>query len=131
MGHYRLLTFETFDEKGVARRAEYDGGRLVYDADGYMAAQLMRSNRSRLSSPSTETERAAAYATYTAYYGRYTVDAAAGQVTHHVEGSANPNWVKTDLVRWFRFSPDGGRLMLSLKNADGRVTGTLTWERLP
>jgi hypothetical protein len=131
VGHYRLLTFENFDEKGVARRAEYDGGRISYDAAGNMSAQLMRSNRTRLSAPSTEAERAAAYATYTAYYGRYTVDAAAGTVTHHVEGSANPNRVKTDLVRWFRFSPDGNRLMLSLKNADGRVTGTLTWERLP
>jgi Lipocalin-like domain len=130
VGHWRLVTFENFDEKGVARLAEYDGGRIMYDAAGNMSAQLMRSNRTRLSSPSTDSERAAAYATYTAYFGRYTIDAAAGKVTHHVEGSANPNWVKTDLVRWYTFSEDGNRLMLSIKNADGRVTGTLTWERI-
>ena len=130
VGHYRLVKFENFDEKGGARVAEYDGGRIVYDAAGNMAAQLMRSNRKPVSTPSTEPERAAAYGTYTAYYGRYTLDSTAGSVTHHVEGALNPNWVKTDLVRWYAFSADGKQLMLSLKNADGRVTGTLTWERM-
>lgn len=130
VGHYRLVKFETFDEKGT-RVAEYDGGRIMYDAAGNMSAQLMRSNRKGLSTPSTEPERAAAYATYTAYYGKYTIDAAAGKVTHHVEGALNANWVKTDLVRWYAFSEDGKQLMLSLKNAEGRVSGTLTWERIP
>lgn len=130
IGHWRLLTFENFDDKGMSRVAEYDGGRIMYDATGQMSAQLMRSSRARLSQPSTETERAAAYATYTAYYGRFSIDPAQSRVTHHVEGSVNPNWVKTDLVRYYAFSPDGNRLMLSLKNAEGRVTGTLTWERI-
>lgn len=130
VGHWRLLKFENFDEKGVVRLAEYDGGRISYDAAGNMSAQLMRSNRQRMSSPSTEPERAAAYSTYTAYYGTYTIDTPAGTVTHHVEGSTNPNWVKTDLVRWYEFSADGQQLMLSIKNTEGRVTGTLTWERI-
>lgn len=130
IGHWRLVKFETIDEKGVAGTAEYDGGRIMYDSAGNMSAQLMRSNRGKLSAPSTESERAAAYATYTAYYGKYTIDSSAGTVTHHVEGSANPNWVKTDLVRWYAFSSDGQQLMLSIKNAEGRVTGTLTWERM-
>ena len=130
VGHYRLIKFENFDEKGGARVAEYDGGRIMYDAAGNMSAQLMRSNRKPLSSPATDPERAASYATYTAYYGKYTIDAAAGNVTHHVEGALNANWVKTDLVRWYAFSADGKQLMLSLKNAEGRVTGTLTWERV-
>ena len=51
-------------------------------------------------------------------------------MTHHVEGSVNPNWVKTDLVRYYAFSEDGERLMLSIRNPQGRVTGTLTWERI-
>jgi hypothetical protein len=130
VGLWRLVNVDTFDEKGVAAAAAYDGGRVMYDAAGNMSAQLMRSGRKPLSQPSTDAERAAAYATYTAYYGKYTVDAAAGTVTHHVEGAANPNWVKTDLVRWYTFSADGNRLMLSVKNAAGRVTTTLTWERL-
>jgi hypothetical protein len=137
VGHWRLVSFENFDEKGVATLAAYDGGRITYDAAGNMSAQLMRSNRARLTpgssgqpAPTAQAERAAAYATYTAYYGKYSIDPATGAVTHHVEGSVNPNWVKTDLVRYYAFSADGSRLMLSLKNAEGRVTGTLTWERL-
>jgi Lipocalin-like domain len=130
VGHWRLVKFENFDEKGVARVAGYDGGRIMYDAAGQMSAQLMRSDRKPLAMPSTEPDRAAAYATYTAYYGKYTIDPALGKVTHHVEGALNHNWVKTDLVRWYAFAPDGNQLMLSIKNAEGRVTGTLTWERL-
>ena len=45
IGHWRLVTFENFDEKGVATLAAYDGGRIMYDAAGNMSAQLMRSNR--------------------------------------------------------------------------------------
>lgn len=130
VGHYRLVKFDNFDEQGVVRRAEYDGGRILYDAAGNMSAQLMRSNRKPVSTPSSEPERAASYATYTGYYGKYTVDPSVGKVTHHVEGSLNPNQVKTDLVRWYVFSADGNQLMLSIKNAEGRVTGLLTWARI-
>jgi hypothetical protein len=130
VGHWRLVKFENFDEKGNTRVAAYDGGRIMYDASGNMSAQLMRSDRKPLATPSTEPERAAAYATYTAYYGKFTIDPAIGKVTHHVEGALNHNWVKTDLVRWYAFAADGNQLLLSIKNAEGRVTGTLTWERL-
>ena len=104
----------------------------MYDAAGQMAAQLMQSGRKPLSTPPIETERAAAYAGYVSYFGRYTVDPSNSTVTHHVEGSTNPNWVSTptNLVRSYAFSADGNRLMLSVKNAAGRVTGTLTWERI-
>jgi hypothetical protein len=131
VGHWRLVTFENFDEKGVARDAGYASGRILYDAAGNMSAHLMRTGRTPLSQPSTEAERAAAYSTFVAYYGRYTVDQAASKVTHSVEGALNPNWVKTDLVRYYEFSADGRELKLSLRNAQGRVTGTLTWARLP
>ena len=129
VGNYRLVKFENFDESGNARDAGYESGRIMYDAAGNMAAQLMRINRKPLSQPSTETERAAAYAGYTAYFGKYTIDPAAAKVTHHVEGATNPNWPKTDLVRYYAFSPEG-HLLLSIRNAQRRVTGTLTWERL-
>lgn len=129
-GNWRLVTFVNFDEQGASRDAGYEGGRIMYDTAGNMAAQLMRVNRKPLSQPPTETERAAAYAGYVAYYGRVTIDPSQSKVTHHVEGSTNPNWPRTDLVRYYEFSPDGKRLMLSIKNAQGRVTGTLTWERI-
>ena len=129
-GTWRLVSFVNVDEKGVERPGGYDAGRIMYDAQGHMAAQLMRSGRPRLSTPSTDAERATAYSGFLAYYGRYAIDPAAGRVTHTVEGSTNPNWVSTELVRYYRFADNDNRLMLSLKNAEGRITGTLTWERL-
>ena len=130
VGHWRLVKFENFDENGVARDAGYESGRILYDAGGNMSAQLMRTGRTPLSQPSTEAERAAAYASFVGYYGKYTIDESTSKVTHAVEGALNPNWVKTNLVRYYEFSPDGRQLQLSLRNAQGRVTGTLTWERL-
>jgi hypothetical protein len=130
VGNYRLVNFVNIDEKGVERAASYEAGRIMYDAHGQMAAQLSRSGRAKLSPMPSEAERATAYTGFLAYYGRYTIDAANGRVTHHVEGSTNPNWPGTDLVRYYAFSPDDSRLMLSLKNAEGRITGTLTWERV-
>jgi hypothetical protein len=130
IGHWRLVKFENFDDKGVGRDAGYESGRIMYDAAGNMSAQLMRTGRKPLSQPPTDTDRAAAYGTFVAYYGKYTIDTATSKVTHSVEGALNPNWVKTDLVRYYEFSADGRRLMLSLRNAQGRVTGTLTWERM-
>ena len=129
-GNWRLISFVNFDENGAARDAGYEGGRIMYDAGGNMAAQLMRVNRRPLSPQATDAERAAAYSTYIAYYGKATIDPSQSKVTHHVEGATNPNWVKTNLVRDYTFSGDGTRLMLSIRNAQGRVTGTLTWERL-
>ena len=132
VGNWRLVKFENFDEKGAARPNGFTSGRIMYDAAGQMAAQLMQSARKPLTSPPVEAERAAAYSGYVSYFGRYSVDPSSQTVTHHVEGSTNPNWVSTPthLVRSYAFSPDGNRLMLSVKNADGRVTGTLTWERI-
>jgi YD repeat-containing protein len=130
VGHYKLVRFENFDAAGNARSGNYDEGRIMYDAAGNMSAQLMRAGRKRLGSPSTEQERALAYSGFLAYYGRYTIDPSTSKVTHHVEGSTNPNWVGTDLIRYYEFSADNARLMLSLRNAEGTVTGTLTWERL-
>lgn len=130
VGHYRLVSFVNIDESGAARDAGYASGRILYDAAGNMSAQLMRTGRKPLSTPPTESERAAAYAGYTAYFGTFTLDPATSKVTHHVEGSTNPNWVKTDLVRYYEFSADGRQLKLSIKNAQGRITGTLTWERI-
>jgi Lipocalin-like domain len=130
VGHWRLVGFVNIDEKGVERPGAYDAGRIMYDAHGNMAAQLSRNGRAKLGAMPSEAERAAAYSGFLAYYGRYTVDTGTGRVTHHVEGSTNPNWPGTDLVRYYAFSADDSRLMLSLKNAEGRITGTLTWERM-
>ena len=64
-----------------------------------------------------------------AYWGKVTVDEEKKIVIHHVEGSPlMPGWVGGDKVRFYEF--EGDLLRLSLKNAEGRTTATLTWRRL-
>jgi hypothetical protein len=73
---------------------------------------------------------AAAANGYIAYAGRFSVDEAAGTVTHHIELSLSPNWVGTDQIRVVVLSAD--RLHLS---ADAMlINGVLqaprsTWQR--
>src|SRR6185503_2314523 len=123
--------YETFVQAGTGTPPPpYDGGRLMYDEAGHMAAQLTRPGRPLVTRESTDKDRLAAAAGYVAYYGTYEIDASNGIVRHHVEGSTNTSWVGTTLVRYYDFSPDANRLTLSLKNAEARVTSTLTWERL-
>jgi Lipocalin-like domain len=118
------------DENGATTPSRYTGGRIMYDAAGQMAAQLTFATRARLSSPSTEAERAAAYSGFLSYYGAYEIDEATRKVTHHVEASTNPNWPNTDLIRYFEFADGGDTLKLSIRNESGRTTGTLTWARI-
>jgi len=128
IGNYKLVKFESFDEKGTSRPGAYDAGRIMYDAAGQMAAQLMRTDRPKVN-PATDADRSAAYQSYFAYYGGYTIDESKGMVVHHLQGSTNPSSTGTDFVRYYTFSDDGRFLTLSVKNAKGQVTGVLTWER--
>ncbi|MBK6326732.1 MAG: lipocalin-like domain-containing protein [Chloroflexi bacterium] len=112
-------------------------GRIFYSAQGQMAAQLMRPDRPNLRandvSATAVADLKAAFDGYTAYFGAYTIDTAAAQVTHHVEGSLLPNWIGKDLVRFYEFSADGRVLTLStppMGPEDARVVGLLVWERL-
>lgn len=131
IGVWRLVSFTNIDEQGRTSPNSLSEGRIMYDAQGNMAAQLMRPGRPvHAGTPPTEAERAASYGSYVAYYGRYSIDAATGSVTHHVEGALNPNWPTTDLVRYWEFSADGRRLRLSVRNPAGRTTGTLVWEKI-
>ena len=115
VGTWKLVSFYTYPTDGEPVDREMTG-RIIYDAAGNMAAQLM---------PNRETEERVTPGSV-AYLGTYTVDDAAGTVTHAVAGSNFSRWVNTDLVRHFEFADD--RLTLSLKE-DGRVTGSLTWVR--
>lgn len=111
-------------------------GRINYDAAGRMAAQLMGQGREAFSSRDprevTDAEYRAAFQSYTAYFGAYTIDAEAGTVTHHVEGATVPNWPGQDQVRYFEFT-DGDTLILRtppMRGNDGeKSVHTLVWKR--
>jgi hypothetical protein len=125
-GNYELLHYVTFAEDGTVTDMNYSG-RIMYDEHGNMSAIGMpRDLPDRAASaPQGQIPRAGF-----AYFGRWDIDVADDRVTHHVHGSPmNPAWFGTDLVRYFEFTED--QLALSIRNAQGRVTGTLTWRRFP
>ena len=104
-------------------------GLLMYDAAGSVSAQLMRRNQPRFDDDdwrsATNVEKAAAWSGYFGYFGTYTVDEAAGTITHHIAGSWFPNLVGSEQVR--RYSFDGDTLSLYAETPWGHVT--IVWEK--
>jgi hypothetical protein len=129
VGAWELVSFVNIAADGTRRPGGYDRGQITYDASGRMSAQLMNSANKADASPQTDEARAAAYRRYLGYYGPFVVDETKGIVTHIVEGSSNPSWIGSRQVRYYELTPDGQQLTLSVKNAEGRVTGTLAWKR--
>lgn len=104
-------------------------GLLIYTPDGYMAVQMVSAQRCRLDTDDalggSEAERAQAYSTCLAYFGRYRLEKET--VVHELEGSLFPNWSNTSQVRPFVI--DGHRLILQVKDETGRLTNDIGWSR--
>jgi hypothetical protein len=129
VGSWEMVSFENIAADGTRRPGAYDRGQIFYDGSGRMSAQLMHTSNKADQSPQTDEARATAFRRYLGYYGPFVVDEAKGIVTHIVEGSSNPSWVGSRQVRYYELTPDGQQLTLSVRNAEGRVTGTLVWKR--
>jgi hypothetical protein len=137
IGTWRLVSWESRAGTAVISRpfGEKPVGVLTYDAKGRMSAQLMRRDRPAFKSGDwfrgSPDEIKAAFEGFLAYFGTYTVDERARTVTHHVEASSFPNFVRADLKRTFSFS--GNRLTLRTEPwaLGGQMeTGVLVWERM-
>jgi hypothetical protein len=138
IGIWKLVSIE--DHRPDAPQREYNPtGYIIYDATGRMAVQITRrSDRGKFASEeirqATTEEKAAAFSSYAAYYGTYTINELAGTITHNVEGSLNPNEVGKGLVRYFKLS--GNRItLIPVETNDGRPATSppvrsLTWERV-
>tara|TARA_Y100001970_G_C13975184_1_gene720269 strand:- start:191 stop:652 length:462 start_codon:yes stop_codon:yes gene_type:complete len=124
IGDYELVNYVTFGEDGTKRDMHYIG-RLSYDRLGNMAGLGMPIDLPSRAENSSERTIGGF-----GYWGKVSWDLEAGTVTHHVVGSPMvPQWVGGDNVRYFEFLEDD-LLALSIKNSQGRITGTLTWRRL-
>jgi len=123
IGDWELVSYVVYPEEGGKRVMDYVG-YLSYDAHGNMAGLGMpRDLPQRLDDG--EQSRSGF-----AYWGGVSVDAEDRRVIHHVQGSpTQPQWVGGDNIRFYEF--EGSLLKLSLKDEAGRVSGTLTWRRLP
>lgn len=135
VGAWRLVSFESRDEAGNVQYpfGQDVEGQLWYDSNGNMSALVAQANVPPFASGDlrggTDAEVRAAVEGFVGYFGTYSVDLAAGTVTHHVRGASFPNWVGTKQVRYFR--AEGQRLVLSSPVSIGGRQGTaiLVWER--
>jgi len=135
IGTWRLISWET---RSVDGQISYPLGRdavgyIMYNQEGYMFVAISRPNRLKftggdLLSGSTE-EKAQAAETYVSYCGRYEFHG--DTVTHQVDLSLFPNWVRVDQERLVELR--GNRLTLSTRPmllGGMQQTAHLIWEHV-
>ena len=136
LGRWTLQHYEWRYEDGAVRLpfGETPYGQLMYLPDGFMSVQITRPHRLAFASGDwlrgTPDEIRAAYESYLAYCGKYSVDVAAGTVTHHISACTIPNWTGIDMIRYFTL--EDNRLTLNsppLLLGGGVRRGLLIWER--
>jgi hypothetical protein len=94
-----------------------------------MGVTIMQSGRQKYAGAEpTPDEARAALASYVAYFGTFSVDAAAGVVTHHVQGSLNPS-MGPEQRRSYQLS--GTQLTLKTPPSPAGIQSRLIWERVP
>jgi Lipocalin-like domain len=114
VGTWKLESATLTTDKGEVRNSwgAPPIGFFTYTEGGRMSAILTLDDRKPLSVSdfisAPTNERAEAFATMTAYAGRYTFTGE--EVTHHVEAASMPNDVGTDLKRLAKL--DGDKLVL-------------------
>lgn len=137
VGGWRLRAWVSVADDGGEARPMGDApdGLLVYAADGTMVGIMGPGDRPRFGTDDvmggTADEQAAAFASFIAYGGRYTVDG--DTVTHTVETSLFPDWVGTQQRRRFVLSQDGQTLTLTsppIVLGGTRRIQRLTWSRV-
>jgi hypothetical protein len=108
IGTYRLLGMEHFTADGKVGMpfGENPKGFIIYTAEGYMSAILMRVGRPDFADgdilAGRDDERVAAFGSSSAYAGRYEI--VGDQIVHHLEATTYPNWTGTDQPRHFELT---------------------------
>jgi hypothetical protein len=135
-GTWRLQSFVYRYDDGevVTPMGDHPVGVLMYDSLGNMSVHLSVREREPFANTALDTgtaeEESAAYRSYRAYFGTYTVDEAARTVTHHVIQSTIPHRAGTDLVRRFTFRDNFLQLETEIQQVGGRTRfGQLVWVR--
>jgi hypothetical protein len=142
VGAWRLVSIEG-NPPGRANFYDRPTGLIMYDPSGRMCVNIVLKADRKPFAPytkglltATTEEKAAAFDTYAAYFGTYTIDAKAGTVSHHLDDNLIPGRQGTDNVRWFEFLGDNRLLLIPIEDDKGGVlarkdaTYKLLWERL-
>ena len=142
IGAWKLVSVEG---NPPGRTGVYDRptGLLMYDSSGRMSVQIVLKADRKPFAPFTKglldatlEEKAAAFDSYVAYFGTYTVDGKAGTVTHHLDDNLVPGRRGTDNVRWFVFQGENRLALVPIEDGEGGVllrrdaTFHLLWERI-
>ncbi len=137
VGSWTLVAYttETADGKRSFPLGEDAVGLAVYLPNGRVSIQFMKRDRPRFQSGDawrgTLEEERAAFESYFAYAGTYTLDARRSMVTHHVEISSVPNYAGIDLPRSFTIEGDRLTLRTPPRVLAGQTsTSTLVWQRV-
>jgi hypothetical protein len=109
-------------------------GIIMYTPDGYMSAQLMRSDRRHLDGddmqPRADVDLAAAANGYLSYAGPYSI-VDNGLIAHHIDVSLLPNWIGG--IQYRAALLHGSVLELSppepILVGGRRLTARLVWHR--
>ncbi len=110
VGTWRVLAMEHYTDDGEVGRpfGNAPAGLIIYTAERYMTAVLMRPDRPQFAVndilAGTADERASAFLSANAFAGRWE------EVVHHLEVCTFPNWVGTQQRR--RFSVSSAELTL-------------------
>lgn len=121
-------TFSRF--AGMYRLVNDDArGYLAYDPSGYMGISMERAGRQRFAGRPAPEELRAALDSFTAYFGSFAVNEAAGTITHQTLGALQPRISGTDIVQPFTLM--GGRLTLRPPAGPAGTRSEQVWERLP
>jgi hypothetical protein len=126
LGSWSLVRWESIGADGQVGYplGENAVGQLMYDGEGdRVSAQLVRANQQPFVSDDWQQagreEMCRAWPSYFGYFGRFTIDARAAIVTHHIDAGWFPNLTGTQQVRHYRL--DGEDLVLDADTAWGQV----------
>jgi hypothetical protein len=109
IGTWRLVSFESRDENKEIRHplGKNALGQLSYGAEGRMSVILVQPDRPPFALDDmrrgTDIEVRSAFEGFLGYFGTFSVDAAAGTVTHHVQGGhSRTGWeaIRSGSARW-------------------------------
>jgi hypothetical protein len=113
VGTWRLVEVWDLDKEGN-KTYPYGvppRGYIVYDSTGHVFVGFMRNppvspDGFGQEQPPSQELKSQAWDAYAGYFGTYSVDWAAGVVTHHVEGAWNPSYLRRDQPRPFTLKGD-------------------------
>jgi hypothetical protein len=135
IGTWTLRSYQNVSETGYV---EYPLGSdavgiIIFTADGYMSAQLMRRERpdyDRASTTGGTVEQAAEAARgYLAYAGPFDWEENPPTSHHHVEVSLLPTWLGHTQIRQARLHDGILTLSAKIRQRGADWTATLRWER--